>query len=277
LNLFPVDGNFKIGQKVRVTGVTSSYNGERQLKVSKINIIDETVNAINPLEIAIKDVDLKDYLGMLLKVNGVVSKLVYSSDGSLDTIFVKDNNGNEVRVFIDGYIMSEYKGLEGLKVGDKITAIGLRSVTVDTQNPESGYITRLRVRNRSEITFTQDKFYNITTEVKNGEITVNPSNNILIKNGESVTVKFTMDRKYVVKNLIIDGRNVGSATEWTFENVNENHTIVVECALYDESITPSCKSTVIGSIGGNGSGFAIIGLLAVLSVALIVRNKRKEF
>ena len=38
-----------------------------------------------------------------------------------------------------------------VQLGDTISAIGLASITVDTEDPEGGFIPRLRVRNREEI------------------------------------------------------------------------------------------------------------------------------
>ena len=41
INAFPVAGDFKIGDKVRITGTTSSYQGERQIAVTDIEKIGE--------------------------------------------------------------------------------------------------------------------------------------------------------------------------------------------------------------------------------------------
>ncbi|MCR5636910.1 MAG: CehA/McbA family metallohydrolase [Clostridiales bacterium] len=165
INLFPVDGNFRIGQKVRVTGVTSSYNGERELKVSKIELINESINPIEPELVSNKDAMSNEKLGSLLKIKGVVSSLHYSSDGALETIMVKDANGDEARVFIDGYIMSDYTGLDNIAVGMPISAIGLASITVDTEGAEE-YLHRLRVRNRAEIVFLGDADLNGTVNME---------------------------------------------------------------------------------------------------------------
>ncbi|MDD5923514.1 MAG: CehA/McbA family metallohydrolase [Clostridia bacterium] len=156
INIFPVDGNFQIGQKIRVSGVTASYNGERELKVSSISIVDESINLIKPELVSCKEAMSDEKLGSLLMVKGVVTELHNSSDGALETIMVKDEDGNEARIFIDGYIMSTYKGLDNIAVGMPISAIGLSSITVDTSAAEPVYLHRLRVRNRSEIVFLGD-------------------------------------------------------------------------------------------------------------------------
>ena len=147
INLFPVSGNYKIGDVVRVTGVTSSYNGERQLAVSRIEkvgegppIVPATVTAAGTMSAA--------NTGNLMKVSGTVTDLVYAN-GILETILVTDDTGT-ARIFIDGYITPDYPGLNNLKKGDKIEAIGLGSITVDTSGAGT-FIPRLRVRNRAEI------------------------------------------------------------------------------------------------------------------------------
>ncbi|GEM_PF-1221509 len=152
INLFPVAGDFHIGQYVRVTGVTGSYNGERELVVSKIELVEGVEEQIiEPLELTAEQAMSTDYTGTLIKVEGTVESLGYSSDGALETIMVNDGTGT-ARVFIDGYIMSDY--IIEINVGDHVSAIGLASITVDTEEVNGGFIPRIRVRNRAEIEVT---------------------------------------------------------------------------------------------------------------------------
>ncbi|MBR5947381.1 MAG: CehA/McbA family metallohydrolase, partial [Clostridia bacterium] len=149
INLFPVAGDFHIGQYVRVTGVTGSYNGERELLVTKIEAVEgHEEQIIEPLELTAEEAMSTAYTGTLIKVNGTVEELGYSSDGALETIMVRDDTGVS-RVFIDGYIMSDY--IIEIAVGDRVFAIGLASITVDTESADGGFIPRIRVRNRAEI------------------------------------------------------------------------------------------------------------------------------
>ena len=155
INLFPVAGDFHIGQYVRVTGVTGSYNGERELVVSKIEAVEGHEECvIEPLELTAAEAMSTDYTGTLVMVEGTVAELGYSSDGALETIMVRDETGVS-RVFIDGYIMSGY--VLDLHVGDEISAVGLASITVDTENVDGGFIPRIRVRNRSEIVLKESE------------------------------------------------------------------------------------------------------------------------
>ena len=152
INLFPVAGDFHIGQYVRVTGVTGSYNGERELVVTKIELVEGVEEQIiEPLELTAEQAMSTDYTGTLIKVEGTVESLGYSSDGALETIMVNDGTGT-ARVFIDGYIMSDF--VIDIHVGDHVSAIGLASITVDTEDVNGGFIPRIRVRNRAEIEVT---------------------------------------------------------------------------------------------------------------------------
>lgn len=165
INAFPVAGNYAIGDVVRITGTTSSYNGELQIAVSSIKLI-EAGTPVEPRSVTAAQAMSSEQLGSLLRVSGTVSKLEYSSDGALEGIYVNDGTGTAY-VFIDGYIMSSYTGLNSIKVGDVCTAVGLGSITVDGSG--SGNVHRLRVRDRSEISYY--------TPAANAVVTVPASNN----------------------------------------------------------------------------------------------------
>ncbi|WP_052339898.1 choice-of-anchor I family protein [Gorillibacterium massiliense] len=140
INLFPVSGNFKAGQKVEVTGTVGSYQNEKQLTVKTIAIIDNEVHEIAPAQVTTGAATSQANRGRLVKVEGTVKSIRLDS-GKVGAITVNDGSG-DVRVFIDGYITPDVN-LEYLEAGDKISAIGLSSA--DTEG------TRIRVRDRHEI------------------------------------------------------------------------------------------------------------------------------
>ncbi len=141
INLFPVSGDYKAGQKVRVKGTVGGYQGEKQLTVDKIELIDSTTNPITPLSITTADANEDSNRGRLVSVSGNV-KSVGMANGIVESITVNDGSG-DVRVFIDGYINPSVK-LDFVNEGQKINAVGLCSV--DTLGK------RIRVRDRREIT-----------------------------------------------------------------------------------------------------------------------------
>ena len=147
INAFPVAGNFKIGDKVRITGTTSSYQGERQIAVTEIELISEG-NEVAPVEITASELNDGSVLGSLVKLSGVVESFEYAN-GLIQTIMVKDADGNVGRVFIDGYITTSYD-VENLAVGCEITVTGLASY----DNSFDGPAPRIRVRDRKDVICT---------------------------------------------------------------------------------------------------------------------------
>lgn len=145
INAFPVAGDIRAGQLVEITGKTSSYNGERQIAVEKISIIDSSISPLpTPYLLTTAQAAASSHLGSLVKVSGKIVNLEYSNN-VIESIYVKDDSGVTCRVFIDGYITSS-KTIDNLQVGANLTAVGLSSF--DTEGA------RIRVRDRSDIICT---------------------------------------------------------------------------------------------------------------------------
>ena len=146
INAFPVAGNYKIGDKVRITGTTSSYQGERQIAVTSIEKIGE--GTVEPKLITTKEAAESTYLGSLVQIKGVVVSFA-EAEGLVQTIMVRDESGYDARVFIDGYITKD-KAIENLAVGHEITVTGLASYD-NTFNAPEGPFPRIRIRDRADI------------------------------------------------------------------------------------------------------------------------------
>jgi len=143
---FPVSGEYKIGDKVHVEGYTDFYQGESELQVTSIEVIGE--GSIIPAEVTAAQINDQSMLGSLVSLKGTIESFE-EANGLIQTIMVKDANGDVARVFIDGYITTE-KEVEGCKVGAEIQAIGLASYD-DTFNAPEGPFPRIRIRNRADI------------------------------------------------------------------------------------------------------------------------------
>ena len=152
INAFPVAGNFKIGDKVRVTGTTSSYQGERQLAVTKIEKIADA-EAPAPKEVTAAQINDGSVLGSLVKIKGTITR-VEEAEGKIQTIMVRDAAGNEARVFIDGYITKD-KEVQNAIVGNQVEAVGLASYdnTFVLSDGTSVY-PRIRIRDRADVVCT---------------------------------------------------------------------------------------------------------------------------
>ncbi|MGM9575704.1 MAG: S-layer homology domain-containing protein [Oscillospiraceae bacterium] len=158
---FPVAGDYKIGDKVRITGSTDFYQGEMELQVTSIQKIGEgSVTAKNVTAAQINDGSV---LGSLVTIKGTVVSFELEN-GLIQTIMVKDAAGNTARVFIDGYITKDNE-VKDLTVGKTVSVTGLASYD-NTFNAPDGPFPRIRVRDRADVvvgTTAADPFTDIST------------------------------------------------------------------------------------------------------------------
>ena len=230
INAFPVAGNFKIGDKVRITGTTSSYQGERQIAVTSIAKLGEG-EAPAPKAVTAAQLENKGFLGSLVTVEGTATKIEYSN-GLIQTIMVKDDSGKEARVFIDGYITTA-KDVENAAVGCHVKATGLASYD-DTFVLADGtpIAQRIRIRDRADVVCTAGetpvKTWNIfyftdggvingdyPTTYEEGTVTVLPTD--VTKDGYTFLGWFTKDGVRITR---IGAEATGDVTvyaHWTLD------------------------------------------------------------
>ena len=148
INAFPVAGVFKIGDKVRITGTTSSYQDERQIAVSSIEKIGDAT-PVTPKNVTAQQINDKSVLGQLVTLKGIVTRFE-SAEGKVQTVIVRDAEGNEARAFIDGYITTS-KEVQNLVVGCEVEVTGLASW--DNTFALDGQIIapRIRIRDRDDV------------------------------------------------------------------------------------------------------------------------------
>ena len=152
INAFPVAGDIKIGDKVRVTGTTSSYQGERQLAVTtKIEKIADAA-APAPKEVTAAQINDGSVLGSLVKIKGTITR-VEEAEGKIQTIMVRDAAGKEARVFIDGYITKD-KEVQNAIVGNQVEAVGLASYDNTFYLDGKQIAPRIRIRDRADVVCT---------------------------------------------------------------------------------------------------------------------------
>ena len=152
INCFPVAGDYQIGDKLRISGSTSSYQGERQLAVTKIRKLG-TDTPVEPKVVTAAQVNDGSVLGQLITLKGYVTG-IEMANGLIQTILVRDAQGNVARVFIDGYITTS-QDVVNAAVGCEIEATGLASYD-NTFVLEDGtpMAPRIRTRNRADIVCT---------------------------------------------------------------------------------------------------------------------------
>ena len=170
INAFPVAGNFKIGDKVRITGTTSSYQGERQIAVTKIEKIADA-EAPAPLDVAAAQVNDGSVLGTLVRVKGTITR-VEEAEGKIQTIMVKDAAGNETRIFIDGYITKD-KEVQNAVIGNQVEAVGLASYdNTFVLSDGTPVYPRIRIRDRDDVVCSKSdsKIWSVTLVTDGGTI-----------------------------------------------------------------------------------------------------------
>ena len=171
INIFPVDGSYKLGDVVRISGTTSAYQGEIQLSVSSIEKVGEA-EPVAPTVITAAQLNSRSVEGMLVTVKGSVVNITMAN-GLVESIYVQDSSGEVARVFIDGYITAE-KAIENLATGCSIEATGLASYD-DTYAIAYDSYARIRVRDRDEIVCTSGGgsvpvgCYHRQTEIRNAK------------------------------------------------------------------------------------------------------------
>lgn len=155
ITVFPYsESGLALGTKLRITGYTDAYQGDIEIQIISCEILDE-VNVIEPEQVSNADAMNYDKNGgQLLKVQGVVTEVIYSSDGKgVSQFVIVDENGDEAKIFIDGYILSGTTGQNTLadivKVGNTVSAVGLLYLHPEGDSEES--VAVLRVRDCDEV------------------------------------------------------------------------------------------------------------------------------
>ena len=152
INLFPVSSGVAEGQGVRVSGTVSAYQGETQIAVTSIEVIDSAINSVSPSEMTTADAMSPANTGLLVKVTGTVSN-IYKTSGVVSQFTVTDASGAGALVYINAYITGG-ADLSFVKDGATVSAIGLASIGENqgSSDPQA----RIRVRDRNEIAPVDD-------------------------------------------------------------------------------------------------------------------------
>lgn len=150
IDLYPIanGSGIKVGQKVRVVGHVSSYQGDKELKIGSgvegYQVVDSSINPLSPTALSTKDAMNYDANGgSLVSVTGKVSN-IQQNGGLLQSFTLSDGSSTGgARIFINGYISPSVDLSSVVKEGNNVTAVGV------VYNDPDG--TCLRVRDRNEI------------------------------------------------------------------------------------------------------------------------------
>ncbi|MDM8523732.1 hypothetical protein QUF80_10210 [Desulfococcaceae bacterium HSG8] len=103
---------------------------------------------------------------------------------------------------------------------------------------------------------TPEPEYTITASAGDGG-TISPSGEVIVDEGQDQTFTIETEAGFVVADVVIDGDSAGQISEYTFENVTENHSIAVSF-----SETPG-KQYIITASAGEGGAINPSGEIAV--------------
>lgn len=166
INLFPVASEVQAGHKIRVTGVLSSYQGEQQLAVSSVRIMDTAIQPEAPQVLTTAEAMAPANTGKLIQTSGIVKRVVAEPNGTVNEITINDGTGEAI-VYINAYITPN-KSLSFVEVGAEISVIGLGSIG-ENFTSTTEFLPRLRVRDRGEIELiTASNFSTVTFNSEGG-------------------------------------------------------------------------------------------------------------
>ena len=146
INLFPVASGIQEGQKARFEGKITHYQGEVELTVSKITVLDPSIHKFAPTTLTTVGSMSSANTGLLVKTQGIVSNIYKDTDGTINQFTI--NDGLAAIVFINGYI-TKGTALPFVTDGANVSVIGLASI--GEVSSDSDMHPRIRVRDRSEI------------------------------------------------------------------------------------------------------------------------------
>ena len=250
INLFPVGSGIKEGQKARFYGKIGHYQGEVELKVSKITILDQAINKFAPTTLATKDSMLPTNTGLLVKTKGVVSNINKDIDGTINQFTINDGTGPAI-VFINGYI-TKGTTLPFITNGATVSVVGLASIGEVVS--DSNMHPRIRVRDRSEIV-------NIT-------VTEKTLTGIAVTNKPTKT-QYVVGQSLDLTGLVVTGTyNDGTSAPITITSAN--------ISGFDSNTTGS--KTVTVTVDSKTATFNVdIIVKALTGIAVIIQPTKTQY
>jgi DNA/RNA endonuclease YhcR with UshA esterase domain len=214
INLFPVASGVAVGQKVRVSGSISEFQGETQISVARIEVIDAAINEVLPTKVTTAEAMNPDFTGMLVNLTGRVSDVRIASNGSVTQFTVTDASGVGAVIFINAYITT-IVDISFVQAGAFVSVTGLASIG-ETDDSNQGQ-PRIRVRDRNEITLAESsgliksasnaRFINIAETSKNSRVWVLTFNALVEYTDGSREIK-TYSINLRGNNANLDGRYI---------------------------------------------------------------------
>ncbi|MBI4810333.1 MAG: hypothetical protein HY800_02600 [Ignavibacteriales bacterium] len=204
----------------------------------------------------------------------VVDGVNQGAVSSYDFTNVTTNHTITVYFSINAYTITATAGANGIISPSGAVSVNHDSNQAFTVTPNTGYhidsviVDGVKVDSTTSYTFfnvTANHTINATFAInvytivsgKIGNGTITPSGSVNVNSGTDQNFAITPDIHYHLDTLFVDGAHVDSTTSYTFNNVNENHTILAKFAIDVSKITASAETG--GTINPSGDIFIDYG------------------
>ncbi len=172
-------------------------------------------------------------------------------------------------------------------------AIGYNNAQIQTPSTGSTTSTNAQPTPTSKVALPileNDTQYSITIEIE-GEGTVSPMGGddlkVDVSKNDSKTFTFTPNDGYIVKDVLVNSESKGSLNEYTFEDVNANHTLKVVFEKAEEVLvthkeetdTQNTQETTTTEEIKEGSNLIFIlgaALVVVIGIGIVIKKGKKS-
>ncbi len=187
------------GDRVRIEGVTGEFNGEKQIVMSLLEVVEEDVQVPEPKGTSIADLDENEGFLVLLERAIIRSITTYSSGSS--NIIISDETGSttlriEARTSID---------VSGLEVGEEIEVIGISCKYQGTPQIKARFQYDIRVLPPEDV--QEPVVYRLTPSNLASTYDPRPAISIMVADDYEIdwdSVKFFVNEQDVSDKLTID-------------------------------------------------------------------------
>jgi len=215
--------------------------------------------------------------------------------------------------YVEGYYVFKSKNQENWQVAGFVSLSSQTSMLISNLEQETNYYFNMTAYDQTMLQSDVSNIVSIKTAsistnqytitpIKSTGVSIYPDSPVTIQHGSNQTFIITPNEGYEIAEVIVDGRNVGKVTEYTFENITSDHTISVvfskiKCpiwkpsphfiknmALYGNAITYSGQKMpnnfYIGAFGPGGfsdvRGSATISDYETINYYMLVYSENKD-
>ncbi|MBN1764024.1 MAG: LamG domain-containing protein [Sedimentisphaerales bacterium] len=177
---------------------------------------------------------------------GLLSSYTFNNVNSNHTIEARFSNMHTIRTMQDNGVSISPAGIINVSAGSSETftieanpGYRISDVLVDgqSQGPVSGYTFDNINENHIIRAISAEASYTISATAEVGG-NIDPAGQVPVNAGYNIPFTITPNTGYDIDNVSVDGVSQGAISSYTFNNVNENHTITADFTIRKYTITP---------------------------------------